>query len=312
MLFLSQHPGGKIKGKLCVKSEEGRTLSGMHQVVCDCAGDAEKSLLIKAVRSPTRPPDAAQEQKALRPPDRRSHTMGAERRALAGDRSIQRVRDQRTPLTKSPRRKKAGGPLNPSVVPLPPLVHRNSQFVILWTLSCAPDSAQEPSAESTRDPARADSTRLLRPHRPAATPEQIATFEQDTSPEAWPRLIDHLLSLPHTANAGPHWLDVARFAQSNGYERDGEKPEAWRYRDYVVKAFNEDKPLRPVHPGADRGAMNSIVSRSTPSWPPASAARRLEMSRTDKRMAEFDELDDVLSTTGSAFLGLTIGCARLP
>jgi hypothetical protein len=143
------------------------------------------------------------------------------------------------------------------------------------------------------------------------SPEQIAAFEKDKSPDAWSRLIDHLLSLPQYGERwGRHWLDVARFAQSNGYERDGEKPEAWRYRDYVVKAFNEDKPydqfIRDQIAGdeLDRVTFDSIV---------ATGFQRLGVwddEPDDKRMAEFDELDDVLSTTGTAFLGLTIGCAR--
>ena len=75
------------------------------------------------------------------------------------------------------------------------------------------------------------------------TPEQIENFERDKSPSAYERVIDRLLALPQYGERwGRHWLDVARFAQSNGYERDGEKPLAWRYRDYVIKAFNEDKP----------------------------------------------------------------------
>jgi len=143
------------------------------------------------------------------------------------------------------------------------------------------------------------------------SPEQIAAFAKDKSSEAWPRVIDQLLSLPQYGERwGRHWLDVARFAQSNGYERDGEKPESWRYRDYVVKAFNEDKPydqfikeqiagdeLEPV-------TFDSLI---------ATGFQRLGVwddEPDDKRMAEFDELDDLVSTTGSAFLGLTIGCAR--
>ncbi|HYV32088.1 MAG TPA: DUF1549 domain-containing protein, partial [Candidatus Binatia bacterium] len=75
------------------------------------------------------------------------------------------------------------------------------------------------------------------------TPEQVAAFEQDPSPDAWENLVDHLLSLPQYGERwARHWLDVVRFAQSNGYERDGEKPYAWRYRDYVVQALNQDKP----------------------------------------------------------------------
>ena len=143
------------------------------------------------------------------------------------------------------------------------------------------------------------------------TPEQIAAFEKDKSPDAWTRLLDHLLSLPQYGERwGRHWLDVVRFAQSNGYERDGEKPEAWRYRDYVVKAFNEDKPydqfIREQIAGdeLEHVTFDSII---------ATGFQHLGVwddEPDDKRMAEFDELDDVLSTTGTAFLGLTIGCAR--
>lgn len=143
------------------------------------------------------------------------------------------------------------------------------------------------------------------------TPEQILAFERDPSPDAWERLIDQLLMLPQYGERwGRHWLDVVRFAQSNGYERDGEKPEAWRYRDYVVKAFNEDKPydqfIREQIAGdeLDRVTFDSII---------ATGFQRLGVmddEPDDRRMAEFDELDDVLSTTGTAFLGLTIGCAR--
>ncbi len=143
------------------------------------------------------------------------------------------------------------------------------------------------------------------------SPEQIAAFEKDKSPDAWARLIEDLLSLPQYGERwGRHWLDVARFAQSNGYERDGEKPESWRYRDYVVKAFNEDKPydqfIREQIAGdeLERVTFDSII---------ATGFHHLGVrddEPDDKRMAEFDELDDMLSTTGTAFLGLTIGCAR--
>jgi hypothetical protein len=170
--------------------------------------------------------------------------------------------------------------------------------------------------------------RNLRPNPPAArrvllrrvyfdliglppAPEEIAAFENDRSPEAWARVIDGLLARPQYGERwGRHWLDVVRFAQSNGYERDGEKPQAWRYRDYVVQAFNEDKPydqfVREQLAGDELEPVttNGLV---------ATGFQRLGVwddEPDDKRMAEFDELDDVLSTTGSAFLGMTIGCAR--
>ncbi len=74
-------------------------------------------------------------------------------------------------------------------------------------------------------------------------PGEVAAFEQDKSPGAYEQLLDDLLSRPQYGERwARHWLDVARFAQSNGYERDGQKPFAWHYRAYVVRAFNDDKP----------------------------------------------------------------------
>ena len=75
------------------------------------------------------------------------------------------------------------------------------------------------------------------------TPEQTEEFLNDTQPDAWVNLIDKLLASPHYGERwGRHWLDVARYADSDGYEQDVDRSNAWRYRDYVVKAFNSDKP----------------------------------------------------------------------
>ncbi len=143
------------------------------------------------------------------------------------------------------------------------------------------------------------------------TPEEIAAFERDTSADAWSRLIDQLLARPQYGERwGRHWLDVARFAQSNGYERDGEKPLAWRYRDYVVRAFNDDKRYDQFIKEQIAGDELDPV---TTDGLIATGFQRLGVwddEPDDKRMAEFDELDDVLSTTGGAFLGVTLGCAR--
>src|SRR5205085_3602937 len=141
------------------------------------------------------------------------------------------------------------------------------------------------------------------------TPEQLAAFEKDKSPNSYEKLIDYLLALPQYGERwGRHWLDVARFAQSNGYERDGEKPLAWRYRDYVIKAFNDDKPY-------DHFVMEQLAGDELPDATAesvtATAFQRMGVfddEPDDKRMAEFDALDDILSTSGAAFMGLTVGC----
>ncbi len=75
------------------------------------------------------------------------------------------------------------------------------------------------------------------------TPEAIDAFVNDKAPNAYEKLLDQLLASPQYGEKwGRHWLDLVRYAETNGYERDGAKPFAWRYRDYVVKSFNEDKP----------------------------------------------------------------------
>ena len=74
------------------------------------------------------------------------------------------------------------------------------------------------------------------------TPAEIDAFFNDPSPKAYETCVDRLLASPHYAEQqAQHWLDVVRFAESNGYEMDGERPHAWRYRDYVIRSFHEDK-----------------------------------------------------------------------
>ncbi len=141
--------------------------------------------------------------------------------------------------------------------------------------------------------------------------EEVAAFVGDDSPEAWPRLIDRLLEMPQFGERwGRHWLDVVRYAQTNGYERDGEKELAWRYRDYVIRAFNDDKPFdRFVKEQLAGDELDDITRDSII----ATAFYRFGVwddEPDDKRLAEFESLDDILVTTGASFLGLTVGCAR--
>lgn len=141
--------------------------------------------------------------------------------------------------------------------------------------------------------------------------EDVEAFVADQDPGAFANLIDRLLAMPEYGERwGRHWLDVVRFAQSNGYERDDEKPHAWRYRDYVISSFNEDKPY-------DRFVLEQIAGDELPDggdvgWV-ATGFYRLGVwddEPDDKRAAEFDGQDDILKTTTETFLGLTVGCAR--
>src|SRR5437588_330481 len=74
-------------------------------------------------------------------------------------------------------------------------------------------------------------------------PDELDRFLSDPRPDAYSRIVERLLASPHYGErAAQHWLDVARYAESNGYEADGERVHAWRYRDYVIRSFNENKP----------------------------------------------------------------------
>lgn len=143
------------------------------------------------------------------------------------------------------------------------------------------------------------------------TNEELQAFLDDDSPHAWERLIDRLLASPHYGEHwARHWLDVVRYAETNSFERDTPKPNAWKYRDYVIRSLNDDKPydqfLREQLAGdeLDKVTDESII---------ATGYYRLGLwddEPADPLQARFDELDDLVSTTSQAMLGLTVGCAR--
>jgi hypothetical protein len=143
------------------------------------------------------------------------------------------------------------------------------------------------------------------------TPAEQRAFLADDAPDAFAKVVDRLLSSPQYGERwGRHWLDVARYAETNGYERDGAKPSAWRYRDYVIDTFNHDKPF-------DRFVIEQIagdeVEGASAETQIATTFLRLgtwDDEPADPKVDRYDQLDDVLGTTATAFLGLTLRCAR--
>lgn len=143
------------------------------------------------------------------------------------------------------------------------------------------------------------------------TPEQVDAFVNDTRPDAFEKLIDRLLDSPlYGEKWGRHWLDLVRFAETNGYERDGPKPFAWRYRDYVIRSLNADKPY-------DRFIQEQLAGDEMPGYDPdaviATGFYRLGLwddEPVDPKQARYDEMDDWVTTTCQAFLGMTMNCAR--
>ncbi len=140
-------------------------------------------------------------------------------------------------------------------------------------------------------------------------PDEVQAFLADTADGAWERVVDRLLASPHYGERwARHWLDLVRYADSGGFEYDRDRPQAWRYRDYVVRAFNSDKPY-------DRFLKEQIAGDELDDAGPdaliATAFLRLGVEANIKTEAtRMDELDDIVSTASGAFLGMTVGCAR--
>jgi mono/diheme cytochrome c family protein len=155
--------------------------------------------------------------------------------------------------------------------------------------------------------------------------QEVEQFERDVASAkgqaAWEKLIDRLLESPRYGEKwGRHWLDLVRYAETNSYERDNPKPHVWRYRDYVIRAFNQDKPYDQFikeqlagdelaafgEPGASATGVSSEALIATGFY-------RLGIwddEPSDPVQARYDGLDDIVATTGQVFLGLTFDCAR--
>ncbi len=143
------------------------------------------------------------------------------------------------------------------------------------------------------------------------SPEAVEAFLNNTSPDAYEKLIDKLLKSPRYGEKwGRHWLDLVRYAETNGYERDSDKPYVWRYRDYVINAFNKDKPYDEF---IKEQLAGDELDNVTPETIIATGYHRLGVwddEPADRKLARYDYLDDIVSTTGQVMLGITIGCAR--
>jgi hypothetical protein len=145
------------------------------------------------------------------------------------------------------------------------------------------------------------------------TPEQVDQFLNDPWPEAYERLIDRLMNSPHYGERwGQKWLDVVRYADTNGYELDAYRPHAWRYRDYVIQSFNQDKPYDrflkeqiagdELYPGNHEALIATGFHRAGPI--------HLVGGNQDEEMNRQEVLTEMVAGVSSAFLGLTVGCAR--
>lgn len=143
------------------------------------------------------------------------------------------------------------------------------------------------------------------------TPDEIDRFLADDSPNAWARLVDRLLASPmHGERWGRHWLDVARYADSNGLDENLAFGHAWRYRDYVIDAINEDKSYDRFLIEQLAGDLLPDANVTTKTATGFLVLGAKVLAEPDSEKLFVDTIDEQIDTTGKAFLGLTLGCAR--
>ena len=145
------------------------------------------------------------------------------------------------------------------------------------------------------------------------TPAEVDAFLHDRAPGAYEKIVDRLLASPHYGERWAlKWLDVVRYADSNGFELDADRVNAWRYRDYVINAFNHDKPYDQfvreqiagdkLYPGNDEALIATGFARA--------GAEHLVAGNLDPDVSRQEVLTEIATSVGQTFLGLTVNCAR--
>ena len=153
------------------------------------------------------------------------------------------------------------------------------------------------------------------------SPEEVTSFIDSMATqgpvEAFNNVTERLLANPHYGERwARHWLDLVRYADSNGYEIDGEKPLAWKYRDYVIRAFNNDTPYdrflleQLAGDELDNASPETVIATGFYRIGPWDAERGASVQPSEVIEERYNELDDMIRTTSQVFLGLTLGCAR--
>ncbi|HET6880715.1 MAG TPA: DUF1553 domain-containing protein [Pirellulales bacterium] len=149
------------------------------------------------------------------------------------------------------------------------------------------------------------------------SPDEVEAFIADTSPRAYEELVDRLLASPHYGERwARHWLDVARYAESQGFERDRLRPNSWQYRDWVVAALNDDLPYDEFIRWQLAGDVfepddpRALIATGFLVAGPWDEVGQTQQSEAMKAVVRQDELEDLVTATCQTFLGLTVNCAR--
>ena len=294
------HAGGKAQGGLSIGSMEALERGGKHGPALE-PGSAARSLLFQHVTGEKTP-----------------------RMPLGGELPAQFITDLRAAIDALPKTSAAATKRDPHwewllkapVAPTTPSVKQAAWVrnpIDAFVLTKLEQQNIAPAPEASRR------TLLRRLYFDLLgippTPEQVREFAASTDPQAYEKVIDQLLADPRYGERwGRHWLDLVRYAESDGFAIDSERPTAWRYRDYVIRAFNRDKPY-------DLFVQEQIAGDEYRGKKPAPAAERLvalgflrfapwEADANSKKQLRQDHLNDITGTVGSVFLGMTTGCAQ--
>ncbi len=301
----------KLKGGLHLDSRAGVLKGGESGDPAVVPGEPDKSLLIRAIRY-------ADEDLKMPPKGRLPREVVADFEAWVKRGAPDPRAGAATPDAKRPvidlEKGRAHWAFRPLALPPPPAVKGDASVrtpvdrFILARLE-ARGLGLNPAADRRTLLRRASLALLGLP----PTPGEMDAFLGDAAPDAYERALDRLLESPHYGERwARHWLDVARFAESHGFEQDYDRENAWPYRDFVIKALNADMPY-------DRFVQWQIAGDElAPDDPLAwtatgflgAGAFPTQLTEAEFESARYDELDSMASTVGAAMLGLSVGCAR--
>jgi cytochrome c553 len=307
---LGCHGAQVQRSGLDLRSEES-ILRGGARGPAIVPGNPEKSLLLRMVKhleEPAMPLGGDKLPDAQIAAISKWIEIAAPTRALAANDSTTPVRAQGTPITEKDRQfwsfRKPVRPVLPSVRNRSWVRNEIDRFILarLEQNQLSPSKPADPRVLIRR--VYFDLIGL------PPSPDDVAAFVRNPSDQAYRTIVEKLLASPQYGERwGRHWLDLSRYADSGGYEFDYDRPHAWRYRDYVIQSFNEDKPYNTfireqlaadeLFPGDATALIATGFCRNGPT-----------VDNAVNEETRMDELDDMVTTTSSVFLGLTVGCAR--
>lgn len=291
------HSANDSSGGLNLTSGEGLSKGGENGAVIDLAHLDQSPMMVRVIAGEM-PPEKNGQSQALAASDQRLLSQWLAKGAQWPDGRVLELYERTT-------NKRAGRDWW-SLQPLTPPIGQSIDT--LWQAQLQSQNLSSAPPASPRVWLRRVSYDLI---GLPPTQESIEAFENDPSPEAYEKVVDRLLAQPQFGQRwARYWLDLVRYAETNGYERDAVKPGAWRYRDWVIDAFNSDMPYD--HFVSEQLAGDEMKDRSEADVI-ATGFLRLgtwDDEPNDPLEYQYDRLEDMVHATTTAFLGLTVKCAR--